>query len=71
MIFFPDYFSKPVKNSTATWDLNIYLANRKKGDFSYPSAPQLKERLPENVNKLPVMIKPGEILCFSGCKDGY
>ena len=67
MLFFPDYFSKPVKNSTATWDLDIYLANRKKGNFSYPSAPQLEEKLPENVNILPVTIKPGEILCFSGC----
>ena len=67
MIFFPDFFSKPVKNSTATWDLDIYLANRKKGDFSYPSAPQLEEDLPKNVNVLPVTIKPGEVLCFSGC----
>ena len=67
MIFFPDFFSKPVKNSTASWDLDIYLANRKKGDFSYPSAPQLEEDLPDNANILPVIIKPGEILCFSGC----
>ena len=66
MIFYPDYFDVPVKNTTSTWDLNIYLANRKKGDFSYPSAPQLKEDLPSNINKIPVTIKPGEILCFSG-----
>ncbi len=66
MIFYPDYFDVPVKNTTSTWDLNIYLANRKKGDFSYPSAPQLKEDLPSNIKKIPVTIKPGEILCFSG-----
>ena len=67
MIFFPEYFSKPVKNSSASWDLDIYLANRKKGDFSYPSAPQLEEKLPNNVKIQPVIIKPGDILCFSGC----
>jgi hypothetical protein len=66
MVFFPEYFDKPVKNSTATWDLNIYLENRKKGDFSYPSAPELLEDLPENLKIWPVTIKPGEILCFSG-----
>ena len=67
MIFFPEYFSKSVKNSSASWDLDIYLANRKKGDFSYPSAPQLEEELPDNIKILPVTIEPGEILCFSGC----
>ncbi len=67
MIFYPEYFSKPVENSTSSWDLDIYLANRKRGDFSYPSAPQLEEDLPKNVKILPVTIKPGEILCFSGC----
>ena len=66
MIFFPDYFNMPVKNSTGSWDLNVYLENRRKGDFSYPSAPQLLENLPKNVRILPVTIKPGEILCFSG-----
>ena len=34
--------------------------------FLIPSAPQLKEDLPSNIKKIPVTIKPGEILCFSG-----
>ncbi len=67
MIFYPDYFSKAVKNSTSTWDLNTYLEHRKKGDFSYPSAPQLLEDLPEDANVFIVNIEPGDILCFSGC----
>ena len=66
MIFYPEYFLKAVKNSTLTWDLNTYLEKRKQNDFSYPSAPQLTEDLPENAQILPVDIKPGEILCFSG-----
>ena len=67
MIFYPDYFSKAVKNSTSTWDLNTYLEHRKREDFSYPSAPQLLEDLPQDASVLSVNIKPGEILCFSGC----
>ena len=67
MIFYPDYFSKAVKNSTSTWDLNIYLEHRKREDFSYPSAPQLLEDLPQDASVLSVNIEPGEILCFSGC----
>ena len=67
MIFYPDYFSKSVKNSTSTWDLDTYLEHRKRGDFSYPSAPQLLEDLPQDASVLSVNIKPGEILCFSGC----
>ena len=67
MIFYPDYFSKPVKNSTSTWDLNTYLEHRKREDFSYPSAPQLLEELPRDANVQSVNIEPGEILCFSGC----
>ena len=67
MIFYPDYFSKAVKNSTSTWDLNTYLEHRKRKDFSYPSAPQLLEDLPQDSSVLSVNIEPGEILCFSGC----
>ena len=67
MIFYPEFFSKPVKNSTSTWDLNTYLDHRKRNDFSYASTPQMLEELPEQVKTLPVTIQPGEILCFSGC----
>ncbi|MDA9659627.1 hypothetical protein N9T69_01680, partial [Alphaproteobacteria bacterium] len=67
MIFYPDYFARAVKNSTSTWDLNTYLEHRKREDFSYPSAPQLLEDLPQDASVLSVNIEPGEILCFSGC----
>jgi len=67
MIFYPEFFSKPVKNSTSSWNLNTYLEHRKREDFSYPSAPQLLEEIPNDAEILPVTIKPGEILCFSGC----
>tara|TARA_B100000965_G_scaffold284331_1_gene242275 strand:+ start:595 stop:1425 length:831 start_codon:yes stop_codon:yes gene_type:complete len=67
MIFYPEYFSKAVKNNTSSWNLNTYLEHRKRGDFSYPSAPQLLEDLPKDTKVIPVIIEPGEILCFSGC----
>jgi len=66
LIFYPDYFSKKVRNSTASWDLNVYLEKRKQNDFSYPSAPELLESLATDIKTLPVTIEPGEILCFSG-----
>ena len=66
LIFYPDYFSKKIRNSTASWDLNAYLEKRKQNDFSYPSAPELLENLPTDVKVLPITIEPGEILCFSG-----
>lgn len=66
LIFYPDYFSKKVRNSTASWDLNVYLEKRKQNDFSYPSAPELLESLATDIKILPITIEPGEILCFSG-----
>ena len=66
LIFYPDYFSKKVRNSTASWDLNVYLEKRKQNDYSYPSAPELLESLATDIKILPITIEPGEILCFSG-----
>ena len=66
LIFYPGYFSKKVRNSTASWDLNVYLEKRKQNDFSYPSAPELLESLATDIKTLPITIEPGEILCFSG-----
>jgi len=66
LIFYPDYFSKKVRNSTASWDLNVYLEKRKQNDFSYPSTPELLESLATDIKTLPITIEPGEILCFSG-----
>lgn len=66
LIFYPEYFNKPIKNTTSSWDLNTYLKKRKLGEFDYPSAPQLLEDLSHETKELRVDIKPGEILCFSG-----
>lgn len=66
LVFYPDYFNKPIKNTTDTWDLNTYFRKRKTGEFDYPSAPQLKEELETNTKVLNINIEPGEVLCFSG-----
>ena len=66
LIFYPEYFNKPIKNTTSSWDLNTYLKKRKLGEFDYPSAPQLLENLNHETKELRVDIKPGEVLCFSG-----
>ena len=66
LIFYPDYFNKPIKNTTSSWDLDVYLKKRRLGEFDYPSAPQLLEDLQANTKTIRVDIEPGEILCFSG-----
>ena len=66
LIFYPEYFNKPIINTTDNWDLDTYLTRRKLGKFNYPSAPKLKEDLQKNTRVFPINIKPGEVLCFSG-----
>ena len=66
LIFYPEYFNKPIKNTTSSWDLDIYLKKRKLGEFDYPSAPQLLEDLQVNTKVIKIDLKPGEVLCFSG-----
>ena len=66
LIFYPEYFNQPIKNTTSTWDLDTYFKKRKLGEFDYPSAPQLLEDLKKETKTIRVNINPGEILCFSG-----
>lgn len=66
LIFYPEYFNKPIKNTTSSWDLNTYLKKRKLDEFDYPSAPQLLEDINHGAEKIRISINPGEILCFSG-----
>jgi len=59
MEIWPDYFDRPVANSSADWDLEAMRAAR--GD--YPLLPEAAR--PEAPGE-PVLIRPGELLCFSG-----
>ncbi len=59
MEIWPAYFDRPVPNSSATWDIDALRVA--KGD--YPLLPEAAR--PEEPGE-PVLIEPGELLCFSG-----
>ena len=59
MEIWPDYFDRPVPNSSADWDIEALRAAG--GD--YPLLPEAAR--PEEPGE-PVLIEPGELLCFSG-----
>ncbi len=65
---YPDYWDKPIANTTATWSHKDYLEKRNEADAErqgcYPSAPTLKASVDES-NLLKVMLEPGDVLSFS------
>lgn len=63
---YPDYWDKPVANSSADWDLSELLRRRTRGD-SYPQLPLPTEPV-ETENELRLAPEPGDMLCFSGAQ---
>ena len=65
--FYPDYWEKPLANTTASWHFEDYLAARREAPpdrmADYPPTPAPIEQPKGKVFK-PV-IKPGDLLCFS------
>ena len=59
MEIWPGYFDRPVSNSSADWDIDALRAAK----GSYPLLPEASR--PEEEGE-PVLIEPGELLCFSG-----
>lgn len=59
MEIWPDYFDRPVSNSSADWDIEALRA----AGGSYPLLPEAAR--PEEPGQ-PVLIEPGELICFSG-----
>ena len=58
MEIWPGYFDRPVPNSSAEWDIEALRA----AGGSYPLLPEAAR--PEEPGE-PVLIEPGELLCFS------
>jgi hypothetical protein len=69
IVFYPDYWSQPVENTSAGWSYDEYVAARRHTDPglapSYPPAPQPQQVI-DTTAELPVVIDPGDMLCFSG-----
>lgn len=71
LVFYPDYWSKPVANTTAEWSFEAFrearrLARSQSSDaqIDYPYAPEAKEAINSD-NGIPILIEPGDLLCFS------
>ena len=61
MVIWPTLFGRPVPNTSADWDLE----ELRKAPGRYPLLPELRGR-PDGEPALPVLIEPGDLLCFSG-----
>lgn len=69
MAFYPDYWDKPLANDTASWSIDEYIRQRnllpsQELKVPYSSVPLPTEPV-EQSNICPVMIEPGDLLCFS------
>jgi hypothetical protein len=65
--FYPGYWSRPIANTSADWDLDEIRALRKGGkrDEDIPIVPEPNEPV-DTSSELRLVIDPGDLLCFSG-----
>jgi hypothetical protein len=64
---YPSYWSRPIENNSASWDLDEIRARRRSGerDEDIPIVPEPTEPV-DTESELRVVIEPGDLLCFSG-----
>jgi hypothetical protein len=64
---YPAYWSRPIRNTSADWDLDEIRARRRSGerDEDIPIVPEPSEPVDTSA-ELRVVIEPGDLLCFSG-----
>jgi hypothetical protein len=65
--FFPAYWSRPIENTSADWDLDVVRKRRRTGerDEDIPIVPEPTEPVDQS-SELRLVIEPGDLLCFSG-----
>jgi Phytanoyl-CoA dioxygenase (PhyH) len=65
--FYPSYWSRPIENTSESWDLDEIRERRRSGerDEDLPIVPEPTERV-DTESELRVVIEPGDLLCFSG-----
>ncbi len=61
IVFYPEYWQKPLKNTSADWDLEKIRA----GESGVPVVPEPSEPV-STASELRVVVEPGDLLCFSG-----
>jgi hypothetical protein len=67
LAFYPAYWSRPIKNTSADWDLDEIRERRRKGERAedLPIVPEPAEPV-DTGSELRLVIEPGDLLCFSG-----
>jgi hypothetical protein len=65
--FYPTYWSRPIENNSAGWDLDEIRRRRRSGerDEDIPIVPEPTEPV-DTDSELRMVIEPGDLLCFSG-----
>jgi hypothetical protein len=65
--FYPAYWSRPIANTSADWDLDEIRALRRSGkrDEDIAIVPEPSEPV-DTSSELRVVVEPGDLLCFSG-----
>jgi len=70
--FYPDYWKKPIANTSDRWSYEAFCKARKVADkdksgseqINYPYAPEILETVDDR-SQTAVVIEPGDLLCFS------
>jgi hypothetical protein len=64
---YPEYWSRPIANTSADWDLDEIRALRRSGEWDEDIAivPEPSEPV-DTSSELRVVLEPGDLLCFSG-----
>jgi hypothetical protein len=67
LAIYPAYWSRPIENTSAGWDLDEIRALRRSGtpDEDLPIVPEPTEPV-DMSSELRLVIEPGDLLCFSG-----
>ena len=65
--FYPSYWSRPIENNSASWNLDEIRERRRSGerDEDIPIVPEPTEPV-DTDSELRIVIEPGDLLCFSG-----
>lgn len=66
LLLYPRYWSRPIANTSAGWNLRELHAARARGE-AYPRLP-VAEQAPEDSAAVPCVIEPGALLCFSAAQ---
>lgn len=69
--FYPRYWSTPIANSSAEWDIEELRARRRQAgpgaQVDYPLLPEAREPV-DTASELRLVMEPGDVLCFSGAQ---